>query len=142
MQMLLFPRGAADTCMRLQAGMIPIQMELGGKDACIICADADLELASKNIVKVSSSGPHRLPDHPRCCTVDIVLAAPPPLPSHCSACRSLTLFLLVHVASSSGPVSSSCQPCPCISSHCIACMAVQPLWLALLPHQPLQLTAA
>ena len=37
--------------------MIPIQMELGGKDACIICADADLELASKNIVKVSMQWP-------------------------------------------------------------------------------------
>ena len=46
--------------------MIPIQMELGGKDACIICADADLELASKNVVKVSSNGPHQL-NHLRCC---------------------------------------------------------------------------
>ena len=33
--------------------MIPIQMELGGKDACIVCHDADLDLAAKNIVKVS-----------------------------------------------------------------------------------------
>ena len=32
--------------------MIPIQMELGGKDACIVCHDADLDLAAKNIVKV------------------------------------------------------------------------------------------
>lgn len=32
--------------------MIPIQMELGGKDACIVCEDADIELAAKNIVKV------------------------------------------------------------------------------------------
>ena len=61
--LLPFGRGAADTHMCLQAGMIPIQMELGGKDACIVCADADLELASKNVVKVSSSRPHQLPDH-------------------------------------------------------------------------------
>lgn len=32
--------------------MIPIQMELGGKDACIVCHDADIDLAAKNIVKV------------------------------------------------------------------------------------------
>ena len=59
---MLFSRDAADAYMCLQAGMIPIQMELGGKDACIVCADADLELASKNVVKVSSKG-HQLPDY-------------------------------------------------------------------------------
>lgn len=31
--------------------MVPIQMELGGKDVCIVCADADLNLAAKHIVK-------------------------------------------------------------------------------------------
>lgn len=31
--------------------MVPLQMELGGKDVCIVCADADLQLAAKNIVK-------------------------------------------------------------------------------------------
>lgn len=39
-------------CVCGQAGMIPIQMELGGKDACIVCHDADIDLAAKNIVKV------------------------------------------------------------------------------------------
>ena len=34
-----------------KAGMVPLQMELGGKDVCIVCADADLDLAAKNIVK-------------------------------------------------------------------------------------------
>lgn len=29
----------------------PLQMELGGKDAAIVCADADIELAAKHIVK-------------------------------------------------------------------------------------------
>ena len=31
--------------------MIPLQMELGGKDACIVLDDADLDLAAANIVK-------------------------------------------------------------------------------------------
>lgn len=34
-----------------KSGMIPLQMELGGKDVCIVCADADLDLAGKSIVK-------------------------------------------------------------------------------------------
>ena len=40
-----------------KGGMTPYQMELGGKDACIVCADADLDLAAKNIVKVRQAGP-------------------------------------------------------------------------------------
>lgn len=31
--------------------MIPLQMELGGKDACIVLEDADLDLVAANIVK-------------------------------------------------------------------------------------------
>lgn len=31
--------------------MVPLQMELGGKDGCIILEDADLDLAVANIVK-------------------------------------------------------------------------------------------
>ena len=42
----------------VQAGMIPIQMELGGKDACIVCHDADIDLAAKNIVKVHDTALH------------------------------------------------------------------------------------
>lgn len=34
-----------------KAGMIPLQMELGGKDCAIVLPDADLELAASNIVK-------------------------------------------------------------------------------------------
>ncbi|KAK9809129.1 hypothetical protein WJX72_009759 [[Myrmecia] bisecta] len=51
-----------------KAGMVPIQMELGGKDACIVCSDADLDLAAKNIVKggFSYSGQ-------RCTAVKVVL---------------------------------------------------------------------
>jgi len=31
--------------------MIPLQMELGGKDSCIVLEDADLELAATNVIK-------------------------------------------------------------------------------------------
>jgi len=31
--------------------MIPLQMELGGKDACIVLDDADLDLVASNIIK-------------------------------------------------------------------------------------------
>jgi len=50
--------------------MLPaIQMELGGKDGAIVCADADLEAAAKHIVKggFSYSGQ-------RCTAVKLVLA--------------------------------------------------------------------
>ncbi|EIE25996.1 NADP-dependent glyceraldehyde-3-phosphate dehydrogenase [Coccomyxa subellipsoidea C-169] len=52
-----------------KAAMVPIQMELGGKDVCIVCEDADLDLAAKNIVKggFSYSGQ-------RCTAVKLVLA--------------------------------------------------------------------
>ena len=30
--------------------MIPLQMELDGKDACIVLEDADMDLAAANIV--------------------------------------------------------------------------------------------
>lgn len=52
-----------------KAGMVPLQMELGGKDVCLVCADADLDLAAKSIVKggLSYSGQ-------RCTAVKVVLA--------------------------------------------------------------------
>lgn len=48
--------------------MVPLQMELGGKDTCIVCADADLGLAARAIVKggFSYSGQ-------RCTAVKVVL---------------------------------------------------------------------
>ncbi|CAD5319370.1 unnamed protein product [Arabidopsis thaliana] len=50
------------------AGMIPLQMELGGKDACIVLDDADLDLVASNIIKggFSYSGQ-------RCTAVKVVL---------------------------------------------------------------------
>lgn len=52
-----------------RAGMVPLQMELGGKDACIILPDADLALAISAVVKggFSYSGQ-------RCTAVKLVLA--------------------------------------------------------------------
>ncbi|KAL5698900.1 glyceraldehyde-3-phosphate dehydrogenase (NADP(+)) [Ranunculus cassubicifolius] len=51
-----------------KAGMIPLQMELGGKDACIVLEDADLDLVASNIIKggFSYSGQ-------RCTAVKVVL---------------------------------------------------------------------
>ena len=50
--------------------MVPLQMELGGKDVCIVCADADIALAARHIVKggFSYSGQ-------RCTAVKLVMAA-------------------------------------------------------------------
>ncbi len=47
-----FTGGDTGIAISKKAGMVPIQMELGGKDACIVCADADLDLAAKHIIKV------------------------------------------------------------------------------------------
>jgi len=54
-------------------------MELGGKDACIVCEDADLALAAANIVKggFSYSGQ-------RCTAVKLVPPAPGPERIQCT----------------------------------------------------------
>lgn len=46
-----FTGGDTGISISKKAGMIPLQMELGGKDACIVLEDADLDLAAANIVK-------------------------------------------------------------------------------------------
>ncbi|KAF7139005.1 hypothetical protein RHSIM_Rhsim07G0164200 [Rhododendron simsii] len=63
-----FTGGDTGVAISKKAGMIPLQMELGGKDACIILEDADLDLAASNIVKggFSYSGQ-------RCTAVKVVL---------------------------------------------------------------------
>ncbi|KAI9118208.1 hypothetical protein K1719_010540 [Acacia pycnantha] len=48
---LSFTGGDTGIAISKKAGMIPLQMELGGKDACIVIEDADLDLAAANIVK-------------------------------------------------------------------------------------------
>ncbi|KAB1204690.1 NADP-dependent glyceraldehyde-3-phosphate dehydrogenase [Morella rubra] len=63
-----FTGGDTGIAISKKAGMIPLQMELGGKDACIILEDADLDLAAANIIKggFSYSGQ-------RCTAVKVVL---------------------------------------------------------------------
>lgn len=63
-----FTGGDTGLAIARKAAMIPIQMELGGKDVAIVCADADLKLAAANIVKggFSYSGQ-------RCTAVKLVL---------------------------------------------------------------------
>ncbi|XP_044463378.1 NADP-dependent glyceraldehyde-3-phosphate dehydrogenase-like isoform X2 [Mangifera indica] len=63
-----FTGGDTGIAISKKAGMVPLQMELGGKDGCIILEDADLDLAAANIVKggFSYSGQ-------RCTAVKVVL---------------------------------------------------------------------
>lgn len=69
---------------------MPVQMELGGKDACIVCEDADLDLAASNIVKggFSYSGQ-------RCTAVKLACALPPS--THSTVFHRLVSF--AHVVS-------------------------------------------
>lgn len=46
-----FTGGDTGIAISRKAGMIPLQMELGGKDTCLVLEDADLELAANNIIK-------------------------------------------------------------------------------------------
>lgn len=52
-----------------KASMIPLQLELGGKDCAIVCEDADLDLAAKCIVSGAFSYSGQ-----RCTAVKLVLA--------------------------------------------------------------------
>ncbi|KAB1211894.1 NADP-dependent glyceraldehyde-3-phosphate dehydrogenase [Morella rubra] len=63
-----FTGGDTGVAISKKAGMIPLQMELGGKDACIVLEDADLDLVAANIIKggFSYSGQ-------RCTAVKVVL---------------------------------------------------------------------
>ena len=63
-----FTGGDTGLSIAKQARMVPLQMELGGKDAAIVCADADLELAVKSIVKGAFSYSGQ-----RCTAVKVVL---------------------------------------------------------------------
>ena len=46
-----FTGGDTGVAISKKAGMVPLQMELGGKDACIVIEDADLDLVGANIIK-------------------------------------------------------------------------------------------
>lgn len=49
--LISFTGGDTGIAISKKAGMIPLQMELGGKDACIVLEDADLDLVANNIIK-------------------------------------------------------------------------------------------
>ncbi|KAI8464408.1 MAG: aldehyde dehydrogenase domain-containing protein [Monoraphidium minutum] len=63
-----FTGGDTGMAIARKAGMVPLQMELGGKDVAIVCSDADLDLAAKAVLKggFSFSGQ-------RCTAVKLVL---------------------------------------------------------------------
>lgn len=63
-----FTGGDTGLSIARKTGMVPLQMELGGKDACLVLPDADLDLAVSSIVKggFSYSGQ-------RCTAVKLVL---------------------------------------------------------------------
>ena len=63
-----FTGGDTGLAIAKRAPMVPLQMELGGKDACVVCADADLDAAASAIIKggFSYSGQ-------RCTAIKIVL---------------------------------------------------------------------
>lgn len=63
-----FTGGDTGIAISKKAGMVPLQMELGGKDACLVLEDADLDLAAANVIKggFSYSGQ-------RCTAVKVVL---------------------------------------------------------------------
>ncbi|KAI5066213.1 hypothetical protein GOP47_0018837 [Adiantum capillus-veneris] len=63
-----FTGGDTGIAISKKAGMVPLQMELGGKDACIVLEDADLDLVAANVIKggFSYSGQ-------RCTAVKVIL---------------------------------------------------------------------
>ncbi|KAL6274987.1 hypothetical protein ACE6H2_025679 [Prunus campanulata] len=81
-----FTGGDTGIAISKKAGMIPLQMELGGKDACIVLEDADLDLVAANIIKggfsystqlmrflSDSLGTHICNSGQRCTAVKVVL---------------------------------------------------------------------
>eukprot|EP01023_Acetabularia_acetabulum_P046061 TRINITY_DN4709_c0_g1_i2.p1 TRINITY_DN4709_c0_g1~~TRINITY_DN4709_c0_g1_i2.p1 ORF type:complete len:361 (-),score=56.16 TRINITY_DN4709_c0_g1_i2:179-1261(-) len=100
-----FTGGSTGISISKKAGMIPLQMELGGKDTCIVCEDADLQLAAKNIVKggFSYSGQ-------RCTAVKIVLVLKSVADEIASLVNSGVSELTV------GSPENDCQITPVISS--------------------------
>lgn len=63
-----FTGGDTGLAISKKAGMVPLQMELGGKDACIVLEDADLDLCAANVIKggFSFSGQ-------RCTAIKVIL---------------------------------------------------------------------
>ncbi|GER39535.1 aldehyde dehydrogenase 11A3, partial [Striga asiatica] len=86
------------------AGMVPLQMELGGKDACIVLEDADLDLVAANIIKggFSYSGQ-------RCTAVKVVLVMESVADELVEKVKSRVAKLTV------GPPENDCDITPVVS---------------------------
>jgi glyceraldehyde-3-phosphate dehydrogenase (NADP+) len=85
-----FTGGDTGLAIARKVGMVPLQMELGGKDAAVVLEDADLDLAARSIVKggFSYSGQ-------RCTAVKIVLALPGVADALAAKCADLVRKLRV-----------------------------------------------
>lgn len=85
-----FTGGDTGLSIARKVGMVPLQMELGGKDAAIVLEDADLDLAARSIVKggFSYSGQ-------RCTAVKLVLALPKVADALADKCAALVQKLSV-----------------------------------------------
>lgn len=102
--LISFTGGDTGIAISKKAGMVPLQMELGGKDACIVLEDADLDLAAINIVKggLSYSGQ-------RCTAVKIVLVME-------SVAETLVEKVKAKVAKLTvGPPEENCDITPVVS---------------------------
>ncbi|KAJ0090034.1 hypothetical protein Patl1_14780 [Pistacia atlantica] len=99
-----FTGGDTGISISKKAGMVPLQMELGGKDACIVLEDADLDLVAANIIKggFSYSGQ-------RCTAVKVVLVME-------SVADALVQKVKAKVAKLTvGPPENNCDITPVVS---------------------------
>ncbi|KAL0358297.1 UNVERIFIED_CONTAM: NADP-dependent glyceraldehyde-3-phosphate dehydrogenase [Sesamum angustifolium] len=99
-----FTGGDTGIAISKKAGMIPLQMELGGKDACIVLEDADLDLVAANIIKggFSYSGQ-------RCTAVKVVLVMESVADTLVEKVKSKVAKLTV------GPPEDDCDITPVVS---------------------------
>ncbi|KAK7844052.1 nadp-dependent glyceraldehyde-3-phosphate dehydrogenase [Quercus suber] len=99
-----FTGGDTGIAISKKAGMIPLQMELGGKDACIVLEDADLDLVAANIIKggFSYSGQ-------RCTAVKVVLVMESVADSLVEKVKAKVAKLTV------GPPEDDCDITPVVS---------------------------
>jgi len=84
-----------------KVGMVPLQMELGGKDAAIVLEDADLELAARSVVKGAFSYSGQ-----RCTAVKLVLALPAIADALAERCAELVRALAVGAAEDDADITA------------------------------------
>ncbi|KAL0001034.1 hypothetical protein SO802_014815 [Lithocarpus litseifolius] len=99
-----FTGGDTTIAISRKAGMIPLQMELGGKNACIVLEDADLDLVAANIIKggFSYSGQ-------RCIAIKVVLVMESVADSLVEKVKAKVAKLTV------GPPEDDCDITPVVS---------------------------